>query len=369
MSLNSFFRSVFSNLLDLLNYSCSKHSLVKMAIFQRSVPGYELLKPEFEWKVVNLPFLQHAVTNIQQINSPAFFHEEAPNKIWTMSLLDQGNYISIRMWYCCMDQVVSLPYPLLAEISLLNKKRKKVIQNIQSSKLGSQLLDFQFSKKMVIESGSKQENDSLTFLIKLKYHLEKEPMASDDLRGLKIHTFCKISDNQQKLFEEMLFTDVIFLLGEREFPAHKSILASRSTVFSAMFNSASDENSIKKIPIQDIEPEVFHELLRFMYTGIVLFDKMESCAVGLFIASKTFSLRELTERCENFLLFHMSPPHCLELLLHGDLANPSKHVSEAANFFRRNAVEVMGTDGWKKAKEENPISLVKIHEFLYCQRK
>ena len=265
-----------------------------MAVFQRFLPGYDLLQLDFEWKVVNLPFLQHAVTNSQQINSPEFFHEEAPKKIWTMSLFDEASYISLKMWYCCMDKVVFLPHPLLAEISLLNKKRKKVIQSIQSSKLSSLLLDFKFSKKIVIESGSKQENDSLTFLIKLKYHLEKEPMASDDLRGLEIHPF-----------------------WEREFPAHKSILASRSTVFSAMFNSASDENSIKKIPIQDIEPEVFQELLRFMYTGIVLFDKMESCAVGLFIAAKTFSLRELKERCENFLWFHMSPPHCLELLLHG----------------------------------------------------
>ena len=50
----------------------------------------------------------------------------------------------------------------------------------------------------------------------------------------------------------------------------------------------------------------------------------------------------------------MNAVNCLVLLMYGDLANPSEGVKEAAKYFRRNAVQVMATEGWKKANQEKP---------------
>jgi speckle-type POZ protein len=164
----------------------------------------------------------------------------------------------------------------------------------------------------------------------------------------------------------MQFSDVILNIRGREFPAHKNILATRSEVFAAMFQHPMKEKATNHIEIEDIEPEVFQELLRFIYTGRLSLTSMETMATGLFIAADKYLLEELKMKCENYLVHHMSPNNCVVLLLHGDLQNPAEPLKEAAKFLRRFPNEVMATDGWKKIKQENPALLCDIQQFAFC---
>ena len=340
---------------------------MKMAVFNGFRPGYELIKVEFEWNV-QVPFLQSTdADNLKQINSSLFSPRETPDSQWILSLYDEKTYMSIRTWhYNSAGKNVYIADPVLVKISILNKKKKKIIQQILSSKPNSLALVFDFPKEDVIKSDCQQENGSYTFLCKILCHVKNEPVTSAaNLPDLPMDSCGALSTQFEKLFEEMQFSDVNFLIGGREFPAHKSILAARSKVFAAMFQDPVKENSTNQIAIEDMEPEVFEELLRFIYTGRVLLDKMETLASGLFIAADKYLLDELKGKCGNYLLHHMSPDNCIVLLLHGDLINPSERLKEAAKFFRRYTIEVMATDGWEKAKQENPVALVKIHEFLY----
>jgi speckle-type POZ protein len=171
--------------------------------------------------------------------------------------------------------------------------------------------------------------------------------------------------HMETLFDTMQLSDVVFNIEDRQFSAHKNILVARSEVFAAMFQHPTKESLTNQITIEDVEPEVFQELLRFIYTGRVLLDKMETLASGLFIAADKYLLDELKRKCENYLLYHMSPDNCVLFLLHGDLNNPSKYLNGAAKFFRHYTIEVMATNGWKMMKEENPASLFDILEFVY----
>jgi speckle-type POZ protein len=166
----------------------------------------------------------------------------------------------------------------------------------------------------------------------------------------------------------MQFSDVIFKVRGRDFPAHKSILSARSEVFAAMFQHPTKENLTNQIEIEDIEPDVFQELLRFIYTGRVQVDKLETMAVGLFIAADKYLLDQLKLRCQNHLLHHMSPENCVVLLTTGDLQNPTELLKEAAKFFRRLPSQVMATERWAKMEEENPRLLCQIHKFLHITK-
>jgi speckle-type POZ protein len=166
----------------------------------------------------------------------------------------------------------------------------------------------------------------------------------------------------------MRFSDVILNIRGREFPAHKNILAARSEVFAAMLQHPMKEQSTNQIEIEDIEPDVLQELLRFIYTGRVQVDKLETMATGLFIAADKYLLDELKMKCENYLRNHMSPDVCVFLLLHGDLLNPAEPLKEAAKFLRHFPNHVMATDGWKKMKQENPVLLCDIHQFILCKK-
>ena len=69
------------------------------------------------------------------------------------------------------------------------------------------------------------------------------------------------------LLDSGSFSDVCLCAGGREFKAHKAILATRSPVFGAMFEHEMEESRKGRVEISDIDPDVFQELLRFIYTG------------------------------------------------------------------------------------------------------
>ena len=109
---------------------------------------------------------------------------------------------------------------------------------------------------------------------------------------------------------------------------------------------------------------MFQELLRFIYTGRVPLEKLETMAAALFITADKYLLEELKLKCENYLLYHMSPENCVVLLSTGDLQNPTELLKEAAKFFRRLPSQVMATARWEKMEEENPRLLCRIQKFL-----
>jgi speckle-type POZ protein len=197
--------------------------------------------------------------------------------------------------------------------------------------------------------------------------MKSKPISSSaDLPVLAVDCTGGLSSHLEELFNDMSLSDVNFTIVDREIPAHKVILSARSKYFAAMFKHPMREQSTNQIKIEDTEPEVFKELLRFIYTGRVSRATMESMAANLFIAADKYLLDELKIECENHLLHHLSPDYCVVLLLTGDLTNPAEPLKEAAKFLRRFPNEVMATDGWKKMKQENPVLLCDIQQFAFC---
>ena len=190
---------------------------------------------------------------------------------------------------------------------------------------------------------------------------KKEPVSSIDA----INCREGLSTQLEELFDSMQFSDVIFKVGASEFPAHKNILVARIKPFAAMFNYPTTENSTNQIMIEDVEPEVFHQLLRFIYTGRLSTATMESMGVGLFIAADKYLVEDLKMRCSNYLLCKLSPANCLELLTNGSLPNTAEPLKEkAAYIFLRCPGDVMATYQWKELKRQNPSLLCDIQTIV-----
>ena len=67
-----------------------------------------------------------------------------------------------------------------------------------------------------------------------------------------------------------LFSDVTICatFDGQEFPAHRVILASRSTVFAAMFNHADlEENQKGRVEIPDVSGQVLEAFLAYLYSN------------------------------------------------------------------------------------------------------
>ncbi|KAF3338258.1 BTB/POZ and MATH domain-containing protein 2 [Carex littledalei] len=62
--------------------------------------------------------------------------------------------------------------------------------------------------------------------------------------------------------------DISFKVKGETFPAHRIILASRSSVFRAELFGSMSESTASCIEIEDMEPQIFKALLQFIYTDM-----------------------------------------------------------------------------------------------------
>jgi speckle-type POZ protein len=304
--------------------------------FNRIRPGYELVNVKLQWNV-QVPFLysfyNEGYGSGQKLDSILFSPQETPNRKWQLRLYDRGAQIEIYVFHRnSTGREEQFLKPTQLQMSILNRRGKKVLQQIvQSTPLCSYYVQFGYSKGYAIKC--QQEDGSLTFYCKIITHVKIEASA-DPPAGVAINCLNELSTQLGELFDKMPSSDVNFNIGGREFPAHKLILAARSKVFEAKFKHSTKENVTNQIDIEDIKPEVFQELLRFIYTGRVSIATMETMAVGLFIAADKYLLSGLKNECENYLIHDMSPDNCIELLLNSNLMNSSEQLkNEAAKSF------------------------------------
>lgn len=72
---------------------------------------------------------------------------------------------------------------------------------------------------------------------------------------------------------------------------HKAVLATRSPVFAACFEHKMSESQSDRVIIDDVEPDVMKEMLRFMYTGTA--PNLDRMADTLLAAADKYQLDRL----------------------------------------------------------------------------
>ena len=131
-----------------------------------------------------------------------------------------------------------------------------------------------------------------------------------------------------------------------------------------MFEHPMEESLTNTVEIPDIEPEVFQELHRYVYTGQVSDEQIGEKAVELLAAADKYDFQELKRDCGNSLSYRMSPENCMKLLSLSE-NHPAYYLrEEAVNYVRQFPLQVKSTGTWKKAAKENPLWIVSIMEML-----
>ncbi|EFX72949.1 hypothetical protein DAPPUDRAFT_253786 [Daphnia pulex] len=173
----------------------------------------------------------------------------------------------------------------------------------------------------------------------------------------------------EELFEKkkrIPLSDITFNVLGRQFAAHKTILAIRSPVFAAMFLYHTIELISGEVEVDDIDPDVFQEVLRYLYTGLTRSAAMDIMAPALLAAADKYLLGQLKTRCETHLIRQMSAKNCLDLLALTITHHPAEHLKKyAIEYFRRYPGDVMKSNEWKKMKEENPALLCDLQQMVF----
>ncbi|CAM0877015.1 unnamed protein product [Alopecurus aequalis] len=106
--------------------------------------------------------------------------------------------------------------------------------------------------------------------------------------------------------------DLTFQVGGQRFPAHRCVLAARSSVFKAQLLGTMKESSGSPIEIHDMEAHVFKSLLHFIYTDTMphVPESAESrgdlvMAGHLLVAADRYNIGKLKLICEEKLCSHI----------------------------------------------------------------
>ena len=321
--------------------------------------GCKIVKVIYEWNV-QVPFLRPFDAYGKPICSPIFSSSDFPNGKWKLGLFDQGTLIRIMAFSILPTNTIV--HQDLLKIFILNKRGRYHKQQI----LPNQDAGCDIAKSECLDC--LRTDGSLTFqcIILAVLKTETVPIVNPDIA---IDCSDQLVTQLEGLYDTMEWSDVIININGRKFPAHKYILITRIKPFAAMFKHSTKENLTYQITIEDVEADVFQELLRFVYTARLSSATMDSIGVGLFIVADKYLLDDLKVQCENYLLRQLSPLNCLEILLNGNLPGSAEKLKKAAiGFFQRQPDKVMTTDKWKELNQENSPLLCDILEMI-CSTK
>lgn len=125
--------------------------------------------------------------------------------------------------------------------------------------------------------------------------------------------------------------DVFFDVQGQVFPAHTIVLAMRSPVFKAQFHgpmSKQKHGGQSHVTVEDIEPEVFKALLRFLYTDSTRLDmkgltrdERKEFTMHLLVAADRYDIEKLKFDCETFLCKSLEVANAATMLLLADQHN------------------------------------------------
>jgi speckle-type POZ protein len=232
-----------------------------------------------------------------------------------------------------------LKYPTLVEIAIFNEKSEIVCQHRQCSiSSNTRFPEFLFcTERTKLKSGN-SVSGNITISCKVESINKNQLTGKETTIGKMViidQHQDRILHQLEEMFEKMPLSDITFNIRGQKFSAHKSILAVRSPVFAAMFQHPTKEMQSNQVKVKDIDPDVFQEVLRFIYTGKTESTAMDKMAPGLLAAADKYILEDLKSCCETHLIRQMSAENCLELLSL-TIHHPAEHLRKyAIDYFRR----------------------------------
>ena len=104
--------------------------------------------------------------------------------------------------------------------------------------------------------------------------------------------------------------DVVLLVKDCEFPAHKSVLAASSEYFLALFTTSMMEKNCSSVEL-DLYPDTFQDVLDYMYKGMVTFT--ESSVKELIMTADYLLIPDLKQKALEYLRTLVSKSNCIPM--------------------------------------------------------
>jgi len=334
----------------------------------------KVVKFNYMWTISNFSFCREEMGEVLKSST---FSAGASDKLkWCLRVNPKGldeeskDYLSLYLLLVsCNKSEVRAKF----KFSILNAKREetKAMESQRAYKF-MQGKDWGF-KKFIRRDFLLDEANGLLPDDKLTLFCEVSVVADSVNISGQMHSAqfkvpdCRLSDDLGQLFECSQFADVTLTCSAREFRCHKAILVARSPVLAAMFEHDMKERQHNRVEIDDMDPDVMADMLRFIYMGKA--PNLESMAADLLAAADKYALERLKVMCEEALCNNLSVENVSEVLILADRHSAEQLKAQAIEFINnRHATDVMETPGWKQMVSSNPHLVAEAFKALATQQ-
>ncbi|XP_028674833.1 speckle-type POZ protein [Erpetoichthys calabaricus] len=329
----------------------------------------KVVKFSYMWTINNFSFCREEMGEV--IKSSTFSSGANDKLKWCLRVNPKGldeeskDYLSLYLLLVsCPKSEVRAKF----KFSILNAKGEETkAMESQRAYRFVQGKDWGFKKFirrdfLLDEANGLLPDDKLTLFCEVSVVQDSVNISGQNTMNMVKVPECRLADELGGLWENSRFTDCSLCVAGQEFQAHKAILAARSPVFSAMFEHEMEESKKNRVEINDVEPEVFKEMMCFIYTGKA--PNLDKMADDLLAAADKYALERLKVMCEDALCSNLSVENAAEILILADLHSADQLKTQAVDFINYHASDVMETSGWKSMVVSHPHLVAEAYRSL-----
>ncbi|GBN44968.1 Speckle-type POZ protein B [Araneus ventricosus] len=182
------------------------------------------------------------------------------------------------------------------------------------------------------------------------------------------NTLQTLKQDLRNFYTQKKHCDITLQVENESFSAHRSILCSRSPVFSSMFDHDMKETVNKKVEIVDMDADTLDQFLLFLYSE-TLEDLQWNRATKLLYAANKYQVESLKKECSSFLMSHLSLPNVCEALVLADLHQDEQLRTRCQDYIFENASEIFSSKEWEIFTVGNPLLSAKMLQGYFSMKK
>ena len=293
----------------------------------------------FTWSIENAVGLLNHKKMLKVVRSPNFFSDADEDTQWYLELYPRGrednkDYVSLFLTLDCTTQSeVSAAYKL----SVVNASGadthvfKEDVRFCEGDVHGKENIVW---RSAILDKTKCLCTQNNTLTLKCEISASKVTHVSRQKRHLPQTNLTHLAEELASFVADARFSDIVFYVRGRQFPAHKVVLAARSPILLSMFEEqqAPSRNN-QRIEVKEIEPDVFQQALKYIYTGQV--DHLETMAAPLLAIADKYALANLKSICEQSLIHHMNSVNVGSIYMLADVHSAEHLKSEALKLIQQ----------------------------------
>ncbi|XP_012282291.1 speckle-type POZ protein-like [Orussus abietinus] len=156
---------------------------------------------------------------------------------------------------------------------------------------------------------------------------------------------------------EKSFDLINFQVKDKTFSASKTLVAAHSVVF---YKKLKHDEAKRNFTVEDVDPEIFQELLNFMHVDKYSIKNIEDIAEKLFEAANIYGVRGLQALCAKVLSKNLSDGNCMSMLSIAVLNKIEDLKFKAVSYFKKNCESTVVKDEFKSLLRSNPENMSKV---------